>query len=109
METTRQDEEVVDDKELINIDIALKDLNESKNFGPNFEFRHNYVELASSERPFSDRAHDIDLAFEIINEKLRPKVVEGTPEVYKNIMERCWNANPSERPDLSFLINNMKI
>ncbi|CAG8733754.1 26279_t:CDS:2, partial [Gigaspora rosea] len=32
-----QDEEVVDDKELINIDIALKDLNESKNFGPNFE------------------------------------------------------------------------
>ncbi|RIB10940.1 hypothetical protein C2G38_146434 [Gigaspora rosea] len=62
-------------------------------------------ELTSFERPFSDRAHDIDLACEIVSEKLRPKVVEGIPNVYKIIMERCWNANPSERPDLSFLIN----
>ncbi|RIB10943.1 kinase-like domain-containing protein [Gigaspora rosea] len=62
-------------------------------------------ELTSSESPFSDRAHDIDLAVEIVSKKLRPKIVEGTPEVYKNIMERCWNAEPSERPDLLFLIN----
>ncbi|RIB05375.1 kinase-like domain-containing protein [Gigaspora rosea] len=62
-------------------------------------------ELTSSERPFSGRAHDLDLAVEIVFKKLRPKVVEGTPEVYKNIMERCWNAEPSERPDLLFLIN----
>ncbi|KAF0546325.1 serine/threonine protein kinase [Gigaspora margarita] len=62
-------------------------------------------ELTSSKRPFSDRAHDIGLAFEIVSEKLRPKVVEGTPEVYKNIMERCWKAKPLKRPILSGLIN----
>ncbi|RIB10936.1 hypothetical protein C2G38_2145813 [Gigaspora rosea] len=62
-------------------------------------------ELTSFERPFSDRAHDIHLAHEIVSENLRPKVVEGIPKVYKNIMERCWDANPSKRPDLSLLIN----
>ncbi|RIB09881.1 kinase-like domain-containing protein, partial [Gigaspora rosea] len=61
-------------------------------------------ELTSSERPFSDRIHDIDLVSEITYENLRPKVVERTLDVYKNIMEQCWNAGPSERPDLSVLI-----
>ncbi|CAG8808142.1 8687_t:CDS:2, partial [Gigaspora rosea] len=34
-----------------------------------------------------------------------PPIVERTLDVYKNIMEQCWNAGPSERPDLSVLID----
>ncbi|RIB08257.1 kinase-like domain-containing protein [Gigaspora rosea] len=63
-------------------------------------------ELTSRDRPFSNRSHDILLAMDIIYSKLRPKIVERTPEIYQDMMELCWNEDPLKRPDLSQLIND---
>ncbi|CAG8811168.1 40786_t:CDS:2, partial [Gigaspora margarita] len=183
-----QDDEVVDDKELINIDIALKVLKESENFGFEFlnEFKIHYkflgvcaipfygltmhpemneyamvmkraihgdlrkfidnsnlswperVKILSSIAKSLNELHDSDIIHrdlhcgnilvDVVNNDTKifisdfgfsktidsPSsicnylVVEGTPKVYKNIMELCWNAKPSERPDLSFLTNEYK-
>ncbi|RIA91439.1 kinase-like domain-containing protein [Glomus cerebriforme] len=59
-------------------------------------------ELTSNESPFSDKRHDKELAFAILN-GLRPKIIEGTPDFYANIMKQCWNSDPSQRPDSSIL------
>ncbi|UZO24112.1 uncharacterized protein OCT59_016430 [Rhizophagus irregularis] len=37
----------------------------------------------------------------------RPKIVSGTPLQYKELMERCWNANPKERPNIDILWSEM--
>ncbi|GBC12447.2 kinase-like domain-containing protein [Rhizophagus irregularis DAOM 181602=DAOM 197198] len=34
----------------------------------------------------------------------RPKIVSGTPTEYKNLMEQCWDADPSKRPDTNTLM-----
>ncbi|CAG8658327.1 9751_t:CDS:2, partial [Dentiscutata heterogama] len=54
-------------------------------------------ELSSGKPPFLDRAHDEHLVFEVC-EGLRPDIVEGTPKCYVELMRKCWNDEPSNRP-----------
>ncbi|CAG8776204.1 1925_t:CDS:1, partial [Dentiscutata heterogama] len=53
--------------------------------------------MSSFVPPFCQIPHDIDLATRICN-GLRPDIVDGTPEVYISLMERCWHQDPSKRP-----------
>jgi serine/threonine protein kinase len=59
-------------------------------------------EISSGQPPFIDYEYNYDLAMDIVTGK-RPKIVSGTPLKYKELMERCWNANPKERPDIDTL------
>jgi hypothetical protein len=34
---------------------------------------------------------------------MRPKVISGTPLKYENLMKQCWDADPSNRPDIGML------
>jgi hypothetical protein len=34
---------------------------------------------------------------------MRPKVMPGTPSTYKELMEQCWDADPTKRPDIMTL------
>ncbi|CAB4436015.1 unnamed protein product [Rhizophagus irregularis] len=45
---------------------------------------------------------ETELALSVLD-GLRPDIVKGTPDFYVNIMERCWNPEPSGRPDASLL------
>ena len=53
--------------------------------------------LTSGQNPFSDSEYNIYLALDICRGK-RPPIVEGTPDCYKDLMERCWDADQSKRP-----------
>ncbi len=55
-------------------------------------------EISSEQPPFINYEHDYNLAMNIIN-GIRPRFISGTPLEYKNLMEQCWDANPSKRPD----------
>ncbi len=39
---------------------------------------------------------------------IRPKIITGTPLKYKNLVEQCWNADPSKRPNIVTLYNKMQ-
>ncbi|EXX67125.1 hypothetical protein RirG_117260 [Rhizophagus irregularis DAOM 197198w] len=38
---------------------------------------------------------------------IRPKIVPGTQLEYKNLMKQCWDADPSKRPDIYTLTDEM--
>src|SRR5580698_10387182 len=63
-------------------------------------------EISSGQPPFINYEHNYDLAMNIIN-GIRPKIVSGTPLEYKNLMKQCWNADPSKRPDIDTLSDEM--
>jgi serine/threonine protein kinase len=64
-------------------------------------------EISSGQPPFINYEHDYNLAMNIIN-GIRPKILLETPIEYKNLMEQCWNADPSKRPDVYTLIDKIQ-
>ncbi|GBC08410.1 hypothetical protein RclHR1_00810002 [Rhizophagus clarus] len=54
--------------------------------------------VATGRQPFADRAHDEVLALNIYN-GIRPEINEKiAPKCYIDIMKRCWDPNPDNRP-----------
>ena len=56
-------------------------------------------EISSGQPPFINYENDYDLAMKIVN-GMRPKIVSGTSLEYKELMEQCWDADPTKRPDI---------
>ncbi|RHZ88831.1 hypothetical protein Glove_21g196 [Diversispora epigaea] len=57
-------------------------------------------EISSGALPFSNIPHDTELIKEIVN-GVRPGLVYGTPDEYVELMWRCWDKDPDERPDIN--------
>src|SRR4051794_38068511 len=47
--------------------------------------------------PFNDQPHNHYLALDICR-GLRPHIKTGTPEFLKELIKKCWDANPEKRP-----------
>ncbi|RIA79577.1 kinase-like domain-containing protein [Glomus cerebriforme] len=54
-------------------------------------------EIINGEVPFIGRDYDLHLAFDICEEK-RPLIPEYTPEPHADLMKRCWDSDPNNRP-----------
>jgi serine/threonine protein kinase len=63
-------------------------------------------EISSEHPPFVNYEDDYDLAMDIVN-GMRPKVIYGTPSKYKKLMEQCWDANPTKRPDVITVLDKI--
>ncbi|CAI2187265.1 832_t:CDS:1, partial [Funneliformis geosporum] len=64
-------------------------------------------EISAGKPPFKDHNYDKDLAMCIVN-GMRPKILPGTPLEYKKLIEQCWDADPSKRPDINTLYDEVK-
>ncbi|GBC02286.1 hypothetical protein RclHR1_04540010 [Rhizophagus clarus] len=64
-------------------------------------------EISSGQPPFSNYEGDYDLAMDIVN-GMRPKIIPGTPLKYKELMEECWDADPTKRPDIITVMVKVK-
>ncbi|CAG8486955.1 34658_t:CDS:2, partial [Racocetra persica] len=69
-----------------------------------YSFAFIMWELSSGRPPFSDRPHDHSLALEICH-GFREAIVPGTPLFYEQLMVKCWNADPSLRPDAEEIVD----
>src|ERR1700753_1708297 len=54
-------------------------------------------EIVSIVPPFNNESHDEHLILDICRGK-RPKIREETPEFLKELIQKCWDANPENRP-----------
>ncbi|PKY29197.1 kinase-like protein [Rhizophagus irregularis] len=61
-------------------------------------------EVISGEPPFIDRDYDEHLALSICYGQ-RPQIPEYTPEPYAELMKRCWDPIPTNRPTAKELEN----
>ncbi|KAG0207021.1 hypothetical protein BGX33_007066 [Mortierella sp. NVP41] len=63
-------------------------------------------ELTSGHGAFARVAQDVPLAVSILNGK-REQPVEGTPEGYQALYERCWETDPAKRPTLDEILSTL--
>ena len=54
-------------------------------------------EISSEKKPFHEFIHDQLLALRIFN-GLRPTITEDTPQFYRDLMQKCWHSDPTQRP-----------
>src|SRR5438552_4308083 len=54
-------------------------------------------EFTAGKKPFHDRPHDQYLMMDILN-GIRPQVTDDTPEFYAELMKKCWDHSPENRP-----------
>ncbi|CAG8639528.1 12194_t:CDS:2, partial [Racocetra persica] len=56
---------------------------------------------------FSNRSHCVSLIKDICN-GLRPTICHFAPPAYNDLLRRCWDQNPSERPNINEILNSIK-
>jgi serine/threonine protein kinase len=61
-------------------------------------------EFTSGTPPFKDKEHDNEFVLSICEGK-RPEIIEHTPKCYIDLMKKCWDPNPSNRPTIIMLEN----
>src|ERR1041385_6532275 len=56
--------------------------------------------IATGNQPFANCAHDHELAIQICNE-IRPEINKKViPKFYIDLMEKCWDSDPNNRPNI---------
>ncbi|RIA99711.1 kinase-like domain-containing protein, partial [Glomus cerebriforme] len=59
-------------------------------------------ELATTLSPYHDYSSDEHLLHDICN-GIRPKIFEGIPNCFIELMTKCWSQNPEERPNADYI------
>ena len=54
-------------------------------------------EISSRKKPFYQINHDKLLALRIFQGH-RPTITEDTPQFYRDLMQKCWHSDPTQRP-----------
>ncbi|CAG8471481.1 11991_t:CDS:2 [Ambispora gerdemannii] len=66
------------------------------------------ADIASGGKPpFGDYPSAAQLALAIID-GLRPKFSYGMPRCWKDLMKKCWHANPAQRPNVNQLLEEIR-
>ena len=60
-------------------------------------------EFTSGVPPFNNEAHDLELVLDICNQEKRPEIIKNTPKCYIDLMKKCWDSDPSNRPTIIML------
>ena len=64
-------------------------------------------EFTTGKKPFHDRQHNHCLITDILKGE-RPQITDDTPEFYAELMKRCWDHNPENRPTALEIFNCFK-
>ncbi|RIA91095.1 kinase-like domain-containing protein, partial [Glomus cerebriforme] len=70
--------------------------------GDIYSFAMIMWEFISGVPSFNNRAHDHELILSIC-EGERPEIIKNTPKCYIDLMEKCWDSDPSKRPTIIML------
>src|SRR5207248_7511703 len=54
-------------------------------------------EHTTGKKPFYNRSHNIRLSEDIVKGE-RPEITKDTPKFFIDLMEKCWDPKPENRP-----------
>ena len=63
-------------------------------------------EILTRERIYPDM-HPLSVGYKVMMEGLRPAIPPECPDVYRNIMESCWDEDTDVRPTFEELISTV--
>jgi hypothetical protein len=64
------------------------------------------VGFTSGKPPFNHESHDYELFLSICEGK-RPEIIKNTQKCYIDLMTKCWDSNPSNRPTIITMLENI--
>ena len=73
-----------------------------------YSFGMVVYEIVTYEIPFNNMTDAVQIIDEVVTKGNRPEFKETVPDCYKNLIERCWSAEPNERPTFSEIIDELK-
>ena len=62
----------------------------------------------TNEIPFENIHNKLKLFYNICIENLRPEFKTPIPLCYENLIKKCWQKNPDERPTFDEIVNELK-
>lgn len=65
-------------------------------------------EIMCQRIPFNEISNKNQLFDFIFERKYRPKIKEDVPLSYRNLIEKCWSQDESERPTFDDIVFNLK-
>jgi serine/threonine protein kinase len=63
--------------------------------------------IISGKLPFDDRSFNRYLIIDICRYGLRPEIRNETPQALKELIQKCWDENPENRPTASEICNQL--
>src|SRR6184192_3447000 len=65
-------------------------------------------EFTTGKKPFHDRSHNHCLMLDILKGE-RPQITDDTPEFYAELIKKCWDHNPENRPTAKEIVDCLEL
>lgn len=66
-------------------------------------------EFSSLQPPFGKLAHDHHLLIDICKNHLRPTITNATPRCWIDLMQQCWDSDPTKRPSALQVLQKLEL
>lgn len=63
-----------------------------------YSFAIVFYEIITSEKPYKELKNPVDIFNEVSQNDRRPKFNNNIPDCYRDLIEKCWQSDASERP-----------
>ncbi|GES91876.1 kinase-like domain-containing protein [Rhizophagus clarus] len=64
-------------------------------------------EVFAEHPPFHDQPHNVDLALEIVGGKRPPMLSNKIPDVFQQLILKCWKKDAKERPEIEEILRDI--
>ena len=73
-----------------------------------YSFGFIAFEILTSEIPFKGIVNKNDIFNKVVDKASRPEIPSTLPSIYRNLIERCWSQEKTDRPTFEDIVEHLK-